>query len=371
MQRLLTRTAALCCLTLAPALVAQGPTTLPGTEQFALTSEHGALPYRIDVQLPPGYAASASQRYPVFYLLDSNLAFAIAVQQHRMLGIDRLVPPMIIVGIGYPEDDPAVYTPMYAASRTRDYTPTAAAGYPGSGQAAAFLSFIREQLIPTIDRKYRTDPADRALGGHSFGGLFTTYALLHEPSLFQRYWLGSPSLWWDGQVPFQWLPTATEPPKGTRVFLSVGAMESDVMVPPMQRMAAGLKARFPRLEVTSMVYPAEHHGSVVAGSISRALGVLYARPTVPIAPRDARALQGKWISAEGQSFSIRSAGGRLVISDSYPGIHFTVGLKAYTRDELFDESLQTPYVIQRDGSGAVTAIVRRAGMPDSIYHRTR
>jgi predicted alpha/beta superfamily hydrolase len=364
-----TTTTLLLATVLGSRLPAQQPTTLPGTEQFSVTSVRGGIQYRIDVSLPPKYLADTAGRYPVLYLLDGNLEFALAVQTHRMMHIDGLVPDLIIVGIGYQEDDPAVYTPAYAAHRTRDYTPTEVADDPGGGQAAAFLSFLRDQLIPMIDRRYRTDATDRALGGHSLGGLFTTYALLHEPALFRRYWLGSPSLWWDRQVAFRWLDTASEPPRGTRVFLSVGEFESDVMVAPMKRMAAGLKSSFPRLDVESHVHWGENHGSVVAGSIARALRVLYRRPTVPIAASDARTLAGRWVTPSGASFIIARKSGQLVITDTLLGIGFSSPLRAWTRDELFIESLIS-YAITRDSSGNVTGIIRRMGTPDSLYRKT-
>jgi predicted alpha/beta superfamily hydrolase len=280
------------------------------------------------------------------------------------------VPDLIIVGIGYHEDDPAVYTEKYASNRTRDYTPTAPAEDPGGGQAQAFLAFLRDELIPLIDRRYRTDPADRALGGHSLGGLFTTYTLLHEPSLFRRYWLGSPSLWWDRQLAFRWLDTAAAPATGSRVYLSVGELEGDIMVDPMQRMTAGLKARFPGLDVVSTVHPGYGHLSVVAGALTQALRVLYRRPTTAISASDAQALVGRWTSAGGQSFTIARKNGQLSVSDTFPGFRASSVLQAYTRDEL--ASVQgVPYVVKRDSTGRMIQIIRRLGSPDSLYHKAR
>lgn len=350
---------------------AQRPTTIPGTEQLAVTSERTGLAYRIDVSLPPDYAKSGATRYPVLFILDGNLAFGTAVEAQRMVAIDRLVPGLIIVGVGYPEDDPAVYTPTYAANRTRDYTPTAPATAPEGGKAAEFLAFLRDQLIPLIDRTYRTDPADRALGGHSFGGLFTTYALLHQPDLFRRYWIGSPSLWWDRQVAFGWLAGAPAPAKGTRVFLTVGEKESDLMVKPMQRLAAGLASRFPGLVVDSRVYPDERHGSVVGAAISSAMRVLYRRATIPIAPADAQAYLGRWKAASGATFLLLLNRGRLAVRDSAPGLSFIAGLEAAARDDLFDESLGVRYLVSRDARGKPAAITRTGLGPDTLFTRVR
>lgn len=55
-------------------------------------------------------------------------------------------------------------------------------------------------LIPFVDRTWRTMPTDRALLGHSYGGLFAIYALEQRPALFQRTVAASPSLEWDGRL---------------------------------------------------------------------------------------------------------------------------------------------------------------------------
>jgi hypothetical protein len=49
-------------------------------------------------------------------------------------------------------------------------------------------------LIPLIEANYRADPARRILGGHSFGGLFTLYAMFTDPSVFWGYLAGSPDI---------------------------------------------------------------------------------------------------------------------------------------------------------------------------------
>ena len=356
----------LCCTALTSTLFAQQPTSLLNTEQFSVTSK-GGLEYRIDVSLPPKYSTTASVRYPTLYLLDGNLEFAIAAETQRLVNMEG-GPELIIVGIGYQEDDPAVYTEKYAANRTRDYTPTVLAEDPQGGQAQAFLAFLRDELIPMIDRRYRTDASDRGLGGHSLGGLFTTYALTHEATLFRRYWLGSPSLWWDRQLAFRWLDTAAAPIAGSRVYLSVGELEGDIMVEPMKRMAAGLKARFPRLDVVSTVHPGYGHLSVVAGSVTQALQVLYGRPTIPIQAVDARDLVGRWTSPSGQSFTITRKNGQLVVNDTFPGFRASSALRAYARDEL--ASVQgVPYIVTRDSTGRMAWIIRRLGSPDSLYRK--
>jgi hypothetical protein len=87
------------------------------------------------------------------------------------------------------------------ASRTRDLTAPSQAEIdnrfsPGNGGADAFRSFISEELIPYIERKYRTRPY-RILVGHSLGGLFAIHTLVTEPKLFNAYIAIDPTVSWD------------------------------------------------------------------------------------------------------------------------------------------------------------------------------
>ena len=93
--------------------------------------------------------------------------------------------------------------------RTRDLSPThvtttvgggnTALQFPTSGGADKFLKFIETELIPEIEKRYRTQPY-RILAGHSLGGLFAIHAMLSRPDVFQSYIAVSPALHWDNQV---------------------------------------------------------------------------------------------------------------------------------------------------------------------------
>jgi predicted alpha/beta superfamily hydrolase len=68
--------------------------------------------------------------------------------------------------------------------RARDFTPTKTSREATSGGAAAFLDFLEHEVIPFVDRTYRTIPSDRGLLGHSYGGLFAIYALEQTAGAF-------------------------------------------------------------------------------------------------------------------------------------------------------------------------------------------
>ncbi len=354
-------------------LAAQGPVAVPGSERYLMKANTTGIEYQVEVALPSGYQTSG-KRYPVFYVLDGNLAFTTLVDTYRMLRIDNAVPELILVGIGYPEDDPAVYTPAYHASRSRDYTHTSVdSSLAGSGGARAFLSFVATELIPVIDGRYRTDPTDRGLGGHSLGGLFTTYTLLTEPTVFRRYWIGSPSLWWDGQGIFKALATARARPNQPtgRAFLTVGALETDVMVPPMRRMATELTAAFPTLEVGSIVYPDETHMSVVGSSISRALRFLYARPRIALRPADRAQLAGLWKSESGDTLRITPQARGLLATMVVFGNPVAADMAAETRDRLFGTNLAVELQVERDAAGRPVRIRRSMLGGEAIFQRAR
>ena len=57
---------------------------------------------------------------------------------------------------------------------------------PGPPRAEAFLGFLETELIPDIEKTYRT-AQPRILQGKSLSGLFTIYALLARPTVFNAY----------------------------------------------------------------------------------------------------------------------------------------------------------------------------------------
>lgn len=144
------------------------------------------------VALPKDYHGS-EERYPVLYVLDGEYFFYQAYSAVQFLSEctyirTHPIPQMIVVGI-------------INVDRNRDFTPTHAPiqgelRYPTSGGAAKFLQFLRSELIPQIDSRYRTQPY-RILSGWSFGGLFTVCTYLENPDAFSAYLAISPSLWWD------------------------------------------------------------------------------------------------------------------------------------------------------------------------------
>lgn len=175
----------------AQAQTPESAVSLADTQQRTLTSAKIGQRYELLVALPAGYAKSG-QSYPVLYVLDGWHFPLMAFLQNNNIYSERM-RPVIIVNVSHGATD-------YMALRARDFTPTRTPKEPNSGGAAAFLDFLEHELIPFVDRTWRTMPADRGLLGHSYGGLFAIYALEQRPALFQRIVAASPALGWDNRL---------------------------------------------------------------------------------------------------------------------------------------------------------------------------
>ena len=156
-------------------------------ESFALPAPELGRAKRILVYLPPGYHCAPQRRYPAFYLndghdlfdwnpfaagLDPAVAAEIALREawygswRLEAQLDRAIaagqlPRLIVVGIA--SDD---------GMRSRDLAPVP---WDGSAEArgAAYGDFVADQVVETIDTRYRTvaERRCRGIGGASLGAV--------------------------------------------------------------------------------------------------------------------------------------------------------------------------------------------------------
>lgn len=170
------------------------------THSLSQTVVNAGPGHRLFLAVPRGTPPAAG--WPILYLLDGNAAFDFLTPDHL-----AMVPGLILAGVGYDTD-----RQFAREQRTLDFTAPdfSASGGPGdgirpdpvhpgrmAGGAALFLDRLTGPLRAAAEGAAPVDPARRALWGHSFGGLFTLYALLTRPDAFARYAAISPSIWWD------------------------------------------------------------------------------------------------------------------------------------------------------------------------------
>lgn len=260
---------------------------IPNTEVRSIKSGITNINYKLYISLPRSYKQENSQ-YPVVYTLDADYSFAIAHNTVEHFVDRRDLPKMIVVSIAYFGANQDLT--LYRKNRMRDYTPTKASmGICGVGQkikkglggSEKFLSFISSELIPFIENNYRVKKQDRTIVGHSAGGLFGTYALFTRPSVFQRYILVSPSLWWDDKMVFKLENNyaANNASLKANVFYSIGRWENPKicpMVSQMKQFVDKVKSRkYQGLKIKSHVFPSETHNSVFPAALSRGLRVVF------------------------------------------------------------------------------------------------
>ena len=209
---------------------------IPGSQRLSITSSIVGQEYDIYVKMP-GIYSDTNKTFPVLYVLDGQWDFslvdAIVGQQYY----DGFVPAVIIVGITWGGTNP-----NYDVLRARDFTPTKVGWLPQSGGAPKFLAFIKSELIPFVESRYRVAKNDRTLMGSSYGGLFTLYAMLHETALFHRYVLTSPSLGWDNGITYTYEKNHADRNRQfpIRLFMAIGELEG---VSGFQSFADRLKER--------------------------------------------------------------------------------------------------------------------------------
>ncbi len=184
------------------------------SDYYNLTSENG-VEYILKVTLPIEY--NESKTYKSVYYLDGFGMSDLVLGAYSILNIyDNKIEDLVFIGISYKGS-----RADWIKFRTFDYIPLKfksiansskfntnsklkikttykTEGYEitekNTGGGKEFLSFIENRIINFINSKYKNLSSSRTIIGHSFGGLFVTYALQSNPDLFENYIIISASL---------------------------------------------------------------------------------------------------------------------------------------------------------------------------------
>lgn len=135
------------------------------------------------VSLPDGYNEN-SEAYPVIYMMDGDFNFNSGVIGGLRYGASLgEIPEFIIVGIKNTNRGKDIYAEEV----------TYADGSKEGGRAGQYLDFIQTELIPYIEKNYRTQNY-RVLFGTSNTGYTTVHALFHRPEIASAYIAASATL---------------------------------------------------------------------------------------------------------------------------------------------------------------------------------
>lgn len=214
------------------------------------------------VRIPAAYANSTA-KFPVLYMLDGHephlTMMAGILDQQTSAGRN---PEIILVGV-------------QNTDRTRDLTPTKT-DRQNSGGGDKFLQFLESEVIPQIEKNYRTVPY-RIFAGHSLGGLTVFYAASSKPDLFNAYIAASPVLHWDKDFVIkkteEFLKTASK--KKKPLFVALGN-EPDYFQ-GFNSMKDLLKKKGSNaFDYEMQQWPDEDHGSIVLRAYYFGLRKVYA-----------------------------------------------------------------------------------------------
>ncbi len=223
----------------------------------------------INVYVPPGYA-SAADRYPVLYMPDGGMKedFPHVVGSVDVSIKNDVIRPVIVVGVENTDRRRDLVSATTVAKEQ--------AIAPKAGGADRFRAFLRDELRPLINARYRTT-AETALIGESLAGLFVIETFLREPTLFDGYIAADPSLWWNQQAVARDAATRlTGWSFGPRTLYIASSVEKDIQ-DGVEVLTAALD-RQPPVEVTwkHEAMPSEAHNTIFPTAALHGIRMVFA-----------------------------------------------------------------------------------------------
>jgi predicted alpha/beta superfamily hydrolase len=169
------------------------------TPDHTIFSKIRGRDYQLYLSFPKNYSTKDTITYPVLYSLDGMYTFPV-IKGIRPF-FERDTEDFILVGVNasnfkYRNEDYTTSVATFDEERNEKRNATKSAFKPGG--AAKFLESLKTEIIPFVDKNYKTN-ADRGIHGGSLGGLFAAYCLVNSDGYFTRFGISSPSFWWDNK----------------------------------------------------------------------------------------------------------------------------------------------------------------------------
>lgn len=128
---------------------------------------------KIHIYVPDGYDAQDKRTYPLIVVLDADYLFDNFVANSKLYSYWEEMPQAIVVGIGQ------------EGTRIGDTGYNDDSGLPEE-RGAAFFEFIGMELLPYMERSYKTANF-KMIAGHGTTANFINYFLFQEKPLFDAY----------------------------------------------------------------------------------------------------------------------------------------------------------------------------------------
>jgi len=248
-------------LNLTAKTIAPGPFILKH-DSLELHSELLNESRRINIWTPPAYEKGKDSLL-VIYMPDGGTQedFPHIAETLSELMAAGTIPPAILVGI----ENTIRRRDLTGPSEVKKDSVLA----PLSDGAAVFRAFVKEELFPEINKRYRTS-GKKGIIGESLAGLFVIETFLLQPDMFDHYIAMDPSVWWnDGHLVKTAKAHMTAFPNQEKTLWFAGSKD---MVDYTRPLAATLKKQaIPKLKWYYSDEPAEDHGTIYKATKKKAL----------------------------------------------------------------------------------------------------
>jgi predicted alpha/beta superfamily hydrolase len=256
-----------------------------------ITSNITKTAHQLYISLPENYSKRDRISYPVLYVLDGQYSFYSILETKDALDVKKSIEEIIIVAVGSGLDQKS-----WLKNRLCDYTPTMntarerilekrwgfATGELKSGGATKFLQSLKTEIIPFVEKNYKTN-ADRGITGHSQGGLFTAFCFINSDGYFTRFGINSAAFYWDNkkvltQAVSQFTLNTSFDIPATKVFVSVGGNDRTGYLPQMKKFQTSLEnANYENINLSWQIFDGEGHFSVYPAMIKKTIMTLYGK----------------------------------------------------------------------------------------------
>jgi len=179
--------------------------------------------FEIYISVPSSF--NSKQTYSVIYYCDANLKSGKYLRELLSTGqYDKYLKNRIFMGIGHIGN--------YHVLRRRDFILPGIKGKDtvgrdkNYGQTEKFYSFLKNELIPSVNLKFKTNADSNSIIGHSLGGLFAFYCLFQSDNLFAKYFALSPALWIDQYSIYKFNKIPGALPKKKYLYFASGSAET-------------------------------------------------------------------------------------------------------------------------------------------------
>jgi predicted alpha/beta superfamily hydrolase len=149
--------------------------------------------FEIYISLP--HTFNHNDTYNIVYYCDANLKSGTHLRELISTNQYSNLRNSIFVGIGHIGN--------YHTLRRRDFILPRINGADtigrdkNYGQTENFYSYLKNELVPSINTRFKTNTDSNSILGHSLGGLFAFFCLFKSDHLFSKFFSLSPALWTD------------------------------------------------------------------------------------------------------------------------------------------------------------------------------